>query len=123
QREQSVVLNNATNNTVEIPAMGESVTDEIVVTPKPEEIAEMEDSIDRIIAEKSNDQGLVFVEMDDWITAKEVTNLRSEPSTEKGVESVVVKLSNGDPVRRVGINEETGWSNPCQPCTTQNPWH
>ena len=48
--------------------------------------------------------------MDDWITAKEVTNLRSEPSTEKGVESVVVKLSNGTAVHRVGINEETGWS-------------
>ena len=77
----------------------------------PEQEADLEeDAIQKLIAEKSNDQGLVFTEMDDWITAKEVTNLRSEPSTEKGIESVVVKLNNGEPVRRVGINEETGWS-------------
>ena len=111
QGDDNIVLNNSTNNTVEIPSMGESVEDEIIATPAPEQIPEVEeDEIQKLIAEKSNDQGLVFTEMDDWITAKEVTNLRSEPSTEKGVETVVVKLSNGIAVRRIGINEETGWS-------------
>ena len=109
QKDEEVILNNTGNNTVEIPSMGESVEDEIIVTPAPEQETEVDD-IQKLIAEKYNDQGLVFTEMDDWITAKEVTNLRSEPSTEKGVESVVVKLNNGEAVRRVGINEETGWS-------------
>lgn len=111
QKDDKLVMNNTTNNSVEIPSMGESVEEDVVVTPAPEDIVDAEaESLQQLIAEKSNDQGLVFTEMDDWITAKEVTNLRSEPSTEKGVESVVVKLNNGDVVRRIGINEETGWS-------------
>lgn len=111
QNDDKFVLNNTTNNTVDIPSMGESVVDEVIVTPPPQEVINAEEeALQQLIAEKSNDQGLVFTEMDDWITAKEVTNLRSEPSTDKGVESVVVKLSNGQAVRRIGINEETGWS-------------
>ena len=111
QKDDKQVVNNSTNNTVEIPTMGESVEEDLVVTPAPEEgVDTEEDAIQQLIAEKSNDQGLVFTEIDDWVTAKEVTNLRSEPSTDKGVESVVVKLNNGEAVRRIGINEETGWS-------------
>lgn len=111
QKDDKLVMNNTTNNSVEIPSMGENVEEDVVVTPAPEEVVDVEaEALKQLIAEKSNDQGLVFAEMDDWITAKEVTNLRSEPSTEKGVESVVVKLSNGEAVRRIGINEETGWS-------------
>ncbi len=105
QKDDKLVMNNTTNNTVEIPSMGESVEEDVVVTPAPEvEVDAEAESLQQLIAEKSNDQGLVFTEVDDWITAKEVTNLRSEPSTEKGVESVVVKLSNGEAVRRIGIN-------------------
>lgn len=105
------VINQQNNNQVEIPSMGESVVEEIIVTPAPEVVInEEEEFIRQLIEEKSNDQGIEFEKMDDWITAKEVTNLRSEPSTEKGIETVVVKLNNGEPVRRVGINEETGWS-------------
>ncbi|MBR4085436.1 MAG: hypothetical protein IKK33_14270 [Lachnospiraceae bacterium] len=111
QEDDKLVMNNSTNTTVEIPTMGESVEEDMVVTPAPETVVDTEaESLLQLIAEKSNDQGLVFEEMDDWITAKEVTNLRSEPSTEKGVESVVVKLNNGQAVHRIGINEETGWS-------------
>lgn len=111
KKDDTVVLNNAANNTVEIPSMGESITDEVISTPSPETVTDAgEEDIEQLIAEKSNDQGMVFEETDDWITAKEVTNLRSEPSTEKGVETVVVKLSNGTAVHRVGINEENGWS-------------
>ena len=111
KKDDALVINPTVNNQVEIPSMGESIADEVIVTPAPEEVIDTEEqNIQQLIAEKSNDQGLVFEPMDDWITAKEVTNLRSEPSTEKGVESVVVKLSNGTAVRRIGINEETGWS-------------
>lgn len=105
------VINQQSNQPVEIPSMGESVVEEIIVTPAPEVVVDQEEEdIKQLIAEKSNDQGLVFEAMDDWITAKEVTNLRSEPSTEKGFETVVVKLNNGTAVHRVGINEESGWS-------------
>lgn len=109
--DDSFVITPQTNNTVEIPSMDEVTMEEIIVTPAPEIKEESdEDDIKQLIAEKSNDQGIVFKEMNDWITAKEVTNLRSEPSTEKGVETVLVKLNNGEAVRRVGISEETGWS-------------
>ena len=52
----------------------------------------------------------MFVEMDDYVTAKEITNMRSEPSTAQGVNTVVAKLSNGEAVHRIGMNEEVGWS-------------
>ena len=36
--------------------------------------------------------------------------MRSEPSTAQGVNTVVAKLKNGEKVRRIGMNEEVGWS-------------
>ena len=57
-----------------------------------------------------NDLGVKFEEISDIVTAKEETNLRSEPSTEKGSETVVVLLKNGETVERTGINQELGWS-------------
>lgn len=60
--------------------------------------------------EPENNLGMDFDEIDDYVTAKEVTNLRSEPSTSQGAETVVDKLRNGIPAKRTGINEETGWS-------------
>lgn len=108
---EELIMNNSSTNTVEIPSMGESLEEEVLVTPMPEEVVDEEkESIEQLIAEKSNDQGIVFKEIDDWITAKEVTNLRSEPSTARGVDTVVVKLNNGEPVRRIGIDEASGWS-------------
>lgn len=58
----------------------------------------------------SNDMGLVFTEVNDVVTAKDVTNLRSEPSTAQGEATVVVKLRNGETVIRIGKEETTGWS-------------
>ena len=60
--------------------------------------------------EGSNDLGLVFEDITDVVTAKDETNLRSEPSTEKGGETVVVLLKNGETIERIGINQELGWS-------------
>ncbi|MBQ7918694.1 MAG: hypothetical protein IJ324_01960 [Lachnospiraceae bacterium] len=58
----------------------------------------------------SNDLGMNFEPVSDYVTAKNKTNLRSEPSTGQGDATVVVKLNNGDAIPRVGICEETGWS-------------
>ena len=56
--------------------------------------------------------GLVtdFVEVDDVVTAKELVNLRSLPSTEHPDVEVVAQLKNGETVKRTGIDEKWGWS-------------
>ncbi|MBQ7776574.1 MAG: hypothetical protein IJ379_11705 [Lachnospiraceae bacterium] len=108
-----IVVNNQTENSVEIPSMGESVDDIVEPSEVPEATPEPDaekESIETLLAEGSNDQGVVFTEVEDYVTAVEVTNLRSEPSTAQGVNTVVAKLRNGDNVLRVGMNEEVGWS-------------
>lgn len=50
-----------------------------------------------------------FTEVADSVTAKDVTNLRSVPSTLDS-ENVVAQLQNGQAVSRTGINDSTGWS-------------
>lgn len=87
----------------EIPVV--TATPEPVATPDPEAAA-----LEKLIAEKSNDQGVIFTETRDKVTAVGVTNLRSEPSTDKKQETVITQLNNGDYLLRVGYNEEVGWS-------------
>ncbi len=111
QSDNNLVVNNQSSNTVEIPSMDESSDEIVAATPIPvQEVDEEQEELDKLVREESNDQGLVFEEMNDWVTAVEVTNLRSEPSTSQGINTVVVKLENGVAVRRVGINLEVGWS-------------
>lgn len=62
------------------------------------------------ISEPENPLGMEFDSVDEYVTAKEVTNLRSEPSTDQGQLTVVTQLSNGQNARRTGINAATGWS-------------
>lgn len=80
-------------------------TPEPTATPDP-----AEEALKQLIAEKSNDQGMVFTEVRDMVTAVGVTNLRSEPSTAKKKETVVATLENGNNLQRVGYNEAEGWS-------------
>ncbi len=109
--EDKLVLNNQTESEVEIPSMAESSEEVVVPGVEPEIVQDAEvESIEKLIAEGSNDQGVAFTETDDYVTALEVTNMRSEPSTAQGVNTVVAKLNNGEVVRRIGINEEIGWS-------------
>jgi len=49
-----------------------------------------------------------FVKTEDYVTAKIETNLRSLPSTEGS--QIVYLLSNGEYVKRIGLNNQTGWS-------------
>ncbi len=80
-------------------------------TPEPEPTSDpVEDALQQLIAEKSNDQGVVFTEIRDTVTAVGVTNLRSEPSTDRKQETVVTTLNNGQNLIRVGYNAEVGWS-------------
>ena len=52
---------------------------------------------------------MTFEEVDDTVTAKEVTNLRSEPSTDRS-DTVVTQLKNGQTAKRTGVNDAAGWS-------------
>ena len=51
-----------------------------------------------------------FREVNDQVTAKDVVNLRSLPSTTDPDCVVVTQLKKGDIARRTGINEDVGWS-------------
>lgn len=53
--------------------------------------------------------GMTFTTVEEIVTAKDVTNLRSAPSS-ASADTVVAKLSNGETAKRTGINEESGWS-------------
>ncbi|MCM1046018.1 MAG: hypothetical protein NC417_10955 [Candidatus Gastranaerophilales bacterium] len=57
----------------------------------------------------SGDSSMTFQEVNEAVTAKDVTNLRSEPNTGDS-ENVLAQLMNGDSLTRTGINEDTGWS-------------
>lgn len=61
-------------------------------------------------SEPENALGMTFDAADEYVTAKDVTNLRSEPSTDQGQLTVVTQLSNGQNAHRTGINPATGWS-------------
>ena len=57
----------------------------------------------------SGNESMEFTEVSDTVTAKDVTNLRSVPSTlEEG--NIVSQLLNGEVISRTGINEAYGWS-------------
>lgn len=51
-----------------------------------------------------------FEPVNEMITPKEATNLRTLPSVENPDSKVVIKLNKGETVQRTGINKELGWS-------------
>ena len=61
-----------------------------------------------IETDPSEDVTYLFDEVDEMVTAKIETNLRTFPSTEES--EIVYTLPNGEFVKRVGINKITGWS-------------
>lgn len=109
-KDDDIVIQN-NNVQKEEEAEPEDVVPVVTATPEPEPTPDPESvALQKLIAEKSNDQGVVFTETRDMVTAVGVTNLRSEPSTDKKQETVVTQLNNGDYLLRVGYNEEVGWS-------------
>lgn len=79
--------------------------------------SEMEGNSEGTASSESEDQSpdqnqgitMTFRDVEEIVTAKDVTNLRSEPST-TGESTVVAQLKNGETAKRTGINETTGWS-------------
>lgn len=100
-----------TENSTEEASTSEASKDIVVATPAPSEKPDMDyASVEALVAALSNDSGVVFTETNDIVTARGVTNLRSEPSTAQAEATVVTQLQNGVNVLRVGYNEEVGWS-------------
>ena len=57
----------------------------------------------------SGDTSMRFTAVDETVTAKDVLNLRSAPTTADS-ENVVAQLKNGESTKRIGMNNDTGWS-------------
>ena len=57
----------------------------------------------------SGDTSMSFTTVDETVTAKDVLNLRSAPTTADS-ENVVTQLKNGESAKRIGVNNDTGWS-------------
>lgn len=73
---------------------------------KPE--LSQEELLNRVVT--SDGRILIFTECDDVITAKEVVNMRTEPSTALGKDSVSAQLDSTGSARRTAISEDGGWS-------------
>lgn len=70
--------------------------------------AEAKDATPAETVEANPEVGIIFTEVNETVTAKQETNLRSEPSTLND-ESIVGKLVHGDTATRTGIGHN-GWS-------------
>lgn len=57
----------------------------------------------------SGDTSMRFTAVEENVTAKDVLNLRSAPTTADS-ENVVAQLKNGESAKRIGVNKDTGWS-------------
>lgn len=53
---------------------------------------------------------ITFTDCDDTVSPKIYVNLRLEPSTSEGSDTVHCRLEYGEEVHRTGISEESGWS-------------
>lgn len=53
---------------------------------------------------------IIFTDCDDYITPKELINLRTEPSTSEGESTVRTQVKNGTNLHRTGYSEDSGWS-------------
>lgn len=70
--------------------------------------AEAKDITPPETVEANPEVGIIFTEVNETVTAKQETNLRSEPSTLSD-DSIVTKLIHGDTATRTGIGHN-GWS-------------
>ena len=102
------MINNTPVTSEESSGESSVVADVVIPVESSSEEESSEEGVD--YNDTSNDMGLTFDPVEDMVTAKDVTNLRSEPSTAQGEATVVAKLRNGQNVQRIGKEEKTGWS-------------
>ena len=110
KNDKEIVINSSSVVTTE-ESSSEVESNSDVVAPvesSAEEESSEEEGLD--YNDTSNDMGLTFEPVEDKVTAKDVTNLRSEPSTAQGKATVVAQLRNGETTVRIGREDTTGWS-------------
>ena len=92
------------------PTVAPTATTETTATPTPAATPENRPVVEDTPAPAPvSDGSMTFIEVNDTVTAKDVSNLRSTPSTsEEG--NVVGQLKNGETLTRTGRNDDTGWS-------------
>lgn len=92
------------------PTAAPTATTETTATPTPAATPENRPVVaDTPAPAPVSDGSMTFIEVNDTVTAKDVSNLRSTPSTsEEG--NVVGQLKNGETLTRTGRNDDTGWS-------------
>lgn len=92
------------------PTVAPTATTETTATPTPAATPENRPVVaDTPAPAPVSDGSMTFIEVNDTVTAKDVSNLRSTPSTsEEG--NVVGQLKNGETLTRTGRNDDTGWS-------------
>lgn len=108
-------VTHANHTSVVINQNVESSQDEVSGIPDSDEeklVSSEEDSSEPSSEEEGSDDvaNMTFTTVNEVVTAKDVTNLRSEPSTSQGKVTVVAQLKNGTYAQRIGINDATGWS-------------
>ena len=111
RKDNDIVISSSSSVVTEETSSSE--TQESVDVVAPVESTVVEESSEEVgvdYNDTSNDMGLVFEPIEDKVTAKDVTNLRSEPSTGQGQATVVAQLRNGQTATRIGKEETTGWS-------------
>lgn len=67
------------------------------------------DNLDSMEEPISGTTDMVFTEVSETVTAKDVTNVRTAPSTEDAY-NIIGQLTNGETAQRTGVNSDTGWS-------------
>lgn len=93
-------------NVAETEGTGEDESETDTDTSETEATSQEQDILEEPIA---GDTSMSFTAVDETVTAKDVLNLRSAPTTADS-ENVVAQLKNGESTRRVGVNKDTGWS-------------
>ena len=110
RKDKDIVINSSSvvteESSTEVP-----VGSDVVAPIESTVVEESSEDVGVDYNDTSNDMGLTFEPVDDVVTAKDVTNLRSEPSTSQGQATVLAQLRNGETAVRIGKEERTGWSN------------
>ena len=111
RKDKEIVINSSSVVTTD-ESSSEEVESSSDVVASVESSSEEESSVEEGLDynDTSNDMGLTFAPVEDTVTAKDVTNLRNEPSTAQGKATVVAQLHNGETAVRIGREDTTGWS-------------
>ena len=115
--EESVLLEENNGNLTNVPetvkdilcVAGDDVIQEQLERKEAEKQQELlEEAVVPEAVEDNTDFGLVFAQVEETVTAKEVTNLRNMPNRSEE-SKVITTLLNGELATRIGISD-TGWS-------------